>query len=76
MNRNWNICLPLHPSDEGTAFSVQDEGLYTNDKGMPFKTAEELERHYYMLGDTRMASMWNIIDELDTALFVASRLDE
>jgi hypothetical protein len=43
---------------------------------MPFKTAEEFERHYYMLGDTRMASMWTLVDELDTALSVAARLEE
>lgn len=74
---NWNTCLPLHPSDdEGVAFSVQDEGIYTNRHGMPFKTAEEFERHYYMKNDTRMASMWTIADDLDTALSVASRLEE
>ena len=76
MMANWNTCLDFDANATGISFSVQDGGIYTNMHGMPFKTAEEFERHYYMKGDTRMASMWTIADDLDTALSVASRLDE
>ncbi len=73
----WNMSLNLHGSDHDVSFSMTDgDGQYQNIHGMPFKTAQEFERHYYMLGDTRMASMWTLVDELDTALSVASRLDE
>lgn len=75
----WNSCLDFdpnsHPTDQHFSM-LNDDGMYQNIHGMPFKTAEEFERHYYMLGDTRMASMWTLVVELDTALSVASRLDE
>jgi hypothetical protein len=75
---NWNSCLdfdPNSPTDQHFSM-LNGEGTYQNRHGMPFKTAEEFERHYYMLGDTRMASMWTLVGELDTALSVAARLDE
>lgn len=75
---SWNMCLPLHPSDDdGVAYSSSSrDGQYENTLGMPFKTADEFANHYYMKGDSRMASMWTLIGELDTALSVASRLEE
>lgn len=74
---NWNMNLNLHESDKDVSFSMTDgDGVYQNTLGMPFKTAQEFENHYYMQGDSRMASMWALIDELDTALSVAARLEE
>lgn len=74
---SWNMNLNLHGSDHDISFSMTDgEGLYQNIHGMPFKTAAEFENHYYMKGDSRMASMWTLVDELDTALEVIARLEE
>lgn len=74
---SWNMNLNLHGSDQDVSFSMTDgDGLYQNIHGMPFKTAAELENHYYMKGDSRMASMWILVDELDTALEVIARLEE
>lgn len=58
------------------SFSTVGEGIYENTHGMPFKSAEEFERHYYMAGNTRMASLWGIVHDTDIALDVAARLDE
>jgi hypothetical protein len=68
--------LPFGINNGMTTFSAIDEGTYQNIHGMPFKTAQEFENHYYMKGDSRMASMWTLVDELDTALAVAARLEE
>ena len=77
MDSPWNENLNFDddPNTIG-GFSQVEEGVYQNVHGMPFKTAEEFERHYYMLGNTRMASMWTIVDELDTALSVAAQLED
>lgn len=68
--------LPLEHGKGIATFSAVDDGIYQNIHGMPFKTAAEFENHYYMKGDSRMASMWTLVDELDTALEVAARLDD
>ena len=68
--------LPFEHPKGYVTFSAVDEGIYQNIHGMPFKTAAEFENHYYMKGDSRMASMWTLVDELDTALEVIARLEE
>jgi hypothetical protein len=75
----WNYCLTFDRDEAQPSmqFSMSDDtGVYTNIHGLPFKTPQEFERHYYMLGDTRMASMWTIVDELEVALEVSSMLEE
>ena len=76
---NYNQCLDFDPNAHSgdMHFSMMsDDGIYQNIHGMPFKTAAEFENHYYMKGDSRMASMWTLVDELDTALEVAAGLDD
>lgn len=74
---NYQPALNFSMNLKDEVFQVtQDEGVYQNIHGMPFKTAAEFENHYYMKGDSRMASIWAIVDELDTALEVAARLDD
>lgn len=67
--------LPFADTHGILQVSSVGEGVYQNTHGMPFKTVAEFENHYYMKGDSRMASMWTLVDELDTALSVASRLE-
>lgn len=74
---NYQPALNFTPRGNDEVFQVtRDEGIYQNLHGMPFKTAAEFENHYYMKGDSRMASMWTLVDELDTALEVIARLEE
>ena len=73
---NYQPALNFEPQPSQVFQVTRDEGIYQNTHGMPFKTAAEFERHYYMLGDTVMTSMWTLVDDLDTALEVAARLDE
>ena len=76
MDAQHNRELPFVHTHGILQVSSVEEGIYQNTHGMPFKTAAEFERHYYMLGDTVMTSMWTLVDDLDTALEVAARLDE
>ena len=73
---NYQPALNFDAHSAHTFQVTDDEGLYQNIHGMPFKTAAEFENHYYMKGDSRMASMWVLVGELDTALEVIARLDE
>ena len=71
----WNKVLNLN-DEPGEAWSVtEDDGIYAGIHGMPQRTASEFERHFYMLGDTRMASMWGIVQDLDLSLEMAAKLD-
>ena len=73
---NYQPALNFEPQPSQVFQVTRDEGVYQNIHGMPFKTAAEFENYYYMQGDPKMASVWAIVDELDTALEVAARLDE
>ena len=52
---------------------MYDDGIIPTLKG--HRTAEELEREAYITGNVREAALWGFLNELETALDVASRLD-
>jgi hypothetical protein len=54
--------------------SMYDDGIVPTNKGL--RTTEELEREAYMTNDIRTAALWSMVQDLETALDVASRLDE
>lgn len=53
---------------------MDDEGILSTVNGD--RTTSELEREAYITGNMREAAMWAIVQDLETALDVASRLDE
>ena len=77
MKHNWNIDLPLHETDDLLqSFSVHDEGIISNNAGLPYKTPEEFERYFYMNNDRTMVSLFACLDDLTTALSVAAQLED
>ena len=52
---------------------MYDDGIIPTLKG--HRTAEELEREAYITGNVREAALWGFLNELETALDVAARLD-
>jgi hypothetical protein len=53
---------------------VNDEGVIATVNGE--RTTSELEREAYITDNIREAAMWAIVQDLETALDVASRLEE
>ncbi len=53
---------------------MDDEGILSTVNGD--RTTSELEREAYITGNMREAAMWAIVQDLETALDVASRLEE
>jgi hypothetical protein len=52
---------------------MYEDGVIPTNKGL--RTADELEREAYMNGNVREAALWSMVQDLDTALSVASRLE-
>lgn len=55
-------------------FIVYDDGVIPTSRGA--RSTEELEREAYMANDMHTAGLWAIVLDLETALDVASRLEE
>ncbi len=53
---------------------MYDDGIIPTLKGR--RTANELEREAYITGNVREAALWGFLNELETALEVASRLED
>lgn len=53
---------------------MDEEGVLSTVNGG--RTTSELEREAYITGNIREAAVWAIVQDLETALNVASRLDE
>lgn len=53
---------------------MDEEGVISTVNGE--RTTSELEREAYITGNIREAAMWAIVQDLETALDVASRLEE
>jgi hypothetical protein len=53
---------------------MYEDGVIPTSKG--HRTADGLEREAYITGNVREAALWGFLNELETALDVASRLDE
>jgi len=43
-------------------------------EGLPFKTLDEYERHYYITGQSELHSMWLMVSDLEDALTVSAQL--
>lgn len=54
--------------------NMYEEGVISTVNGE--RTTSELEREAYITGNTREAAVWAIVQDLETALDVASRLEE
>lgn len=54
--------------------NMYEEGVISTVNGE--RTTSELEREAYITGNIREAAMWAIVQDLETALDVASRLEE
>lgn len=44
--------------------------------GLPFKTLDEFERHYYITDQEELHSLWLMVSDLEDALTVAARLNQ
>ncbi len=54
--------------------NMDDEGVLSTVNGE--RTTSELEREAYITGNIHEAAVWAIVQDLETALDVASRLEE
>ena len=44
--------------------------------GLPFKTLDEFERHYYITNNEELHSLWMMVSDLEDALAVSARMNE
>lgn len=44
--------------------------------GLPFKTLDEFERHYYITNNEELHSLWMMVSDLEDALAVSARMNQ
>jgi hypothetical protein len=44
--------------------------------GLPFKTLDEYERHYYITNQEELQSLWLMVSNLEDALAVSARMNQ
>ena len=42
--------------------------------GLPFKTLDEFERHYYITNNEELHSLWSMVSDLEDALAMAAKM--